>query len=186
MNLTSILQPSKWFLYIGLGLSLIGLSGCATAPKDQDLAVDNGPSFLIEGRLSVRRPGQQTLIATYSWARGYLENGWVERINLYNDSNIRILRLVGNENFVTIQTTKKNYSHTSLADMFEREIGFDIDPVELAYLVINQHRGDPLPDKLKVGNIHVEVLDRKSNGYPQRMRLIGNDSILLIAITNFA
>lgn len=134
--------------------------------------------------MSIRRPGKQTTIASFTWARGYLADGWTERINLTDKDGMRIMRMVGTADGVTVTTPRQSYRHSSFEAMLDREVGIRIPPALLAGWLVNQHDGGELPSELILDNLQVKVLDRRSNGYPQRLRIVHNDTVVLIAITD--
>lgn len=173
------------FSIIGAAVAVVVgglLASCAPSVQGLDIE-EQGPALFVEGRISIRRPGHPTLIASFTWARGVIGGGWSERITLTGADGLRLLRMVSTDAGVSIITPRRTFTHPSFEDMLQREIGITVAPGLLASWLENEHLGQPLPDQLIYQGIQVEVIERHDDAKPYRLRVIHNETVLLI-VTN--
>ena len=167
--------------FVGLLVLLFVAVGCATV-RDGASAEVQGPNLSVFGRISVRQVAKPLLLGSYQWNRGPGFAGWTESMVLRDNSGIRLFEVSSDDEGTVVQYQDKVRTVDSLGWLIQDRLGVDVTPATLASWLDNTHEGEPLPDKAFHQGIRVDVIERHGDERPAKIRLIQDETIVLMTV----
>ena len=170
---------------VALFCASIIVSGCATLQNTtaSRFFEENGPVLSVRGRISVRQVAKPLLLGTYEWNRGPGFAGWTESFVLRDANGIRLFQMDSDERGTVVQYQDRVRRVESMRWLVEDQLGMDVEPKMLANWFENNHVDGELPDKAKHEGIYIEVHERHGDGKPAKIRLIQDETIILMTVT---